>query len=187
MKCSLYALIMLAGLIEIPDMESVAVCPNQKNLNEIHSIINADSDAYAKFNACVLSGYVSTKHLDRDKKYGILNNNPLNIKALDNGEKWQGQIGVDSFGHAIFDSVKNGVRAARMVLKNYKKRHGIDTVSGIVKRFAEHNHTDYIIYLCVKLDVDPDQHLDFSKVLNDLLVAMARFETGKNLPKELFF
>ena len=113
------------------------------------------------------------------------NNNPLNIKSL-KSDKWHGQIGVDKHGHVIFDTPEHGIRAAAYVLKNYSMRHGIDTVQGIVQRFATGNQEEYIKFLCRKLDVRPDEKLDIIRRMADILKAMSRFESGKTWPEHMF-
>lgn len=116
----------------------------------------------------------------------VQNRNPLNIKALGKGRKWEGQIGTDKFGHARFASWEYGVRAGAFVLKNYAKNHGINTVRGIIERFAEGNREEYITFVCKRLGVKDNQKIDIVKRLPDLLRAMARFESGERLPEHLF-
>ena len=114
------------------------------------------------------------------------NKNPLNVKALSGGDKWQGQIGRDRFGHAVFSTWEHGMRAAALVLKNYHKEHGIETVEGIVTRFAEGNREEYIAYLCKRLKVKRDQKIDIIRRMPEILRAMARYESGETLPDRLF-
>lgn len=116
------------------------------------------------------------------------NRNPLNIKSMGK-EKWAGQIGTDEFGHAIFSSWEHGLRAAGFTLKAYTRWHGVDTVTGLVKRFCEASDAEqktYIDFICKRLGVKPDEKIDFVKRMPDLLRAMARYESGFDLPEELF-
>lgn len=112
------------------------------------------------------------------------NKNPLNVKAVAGG--WNGQIGVDKFGHARFVSWEHGMRAASIVLKNYAQRHNIDTVAAVVARFAEGNRKEYAAFVSCKLGVKPDQKIDIIRMIPELLRAMARFECGRELPETLF-
>lgn len=114
----------------------------------------------------------------------FLNKNPLNVKAVSGG--WEGQIGVDGQGHAIFKSWEHGMRAASIVLKNYAKRHKIDTISDVVDRFAEGNRKEYKAYLAKRLGVKADDKIDLINKMPELLRAMARFESGIDLPDVLF-
>ena len=114
----------------------------------------------------------------------VQNRNPLNVKAGNNN--WVGQIGVDRFGHAQFASWEYGVRAGAFVLKNYAKKHNVDTVRGIVERFAESNREEYIAFLCKRLGVKHDEKFSIIKRMPELLRAMAYFESGEKLPEHLF-
>lgn len=113
------------------------------------------------------------------------NNNPCNVKAMSK-EKWLGQVGVDRHGHAIFDSPAHGIRAASLVLRSYALTHKIETVRGLVTRFAHGNREPYTAFLCKRLGVAPDESIDLIRRMPELLRAMARFESGRDWPQELF-
>lgn len=116
------------------------------------------------------------------------NKNPLNIKSMGK-QKWRGQVGTDEFGHAIFSSWEHGLRAAGFTLKAYARWHGVDTITGLVDRFCEAKgkiRDKYISFICTKLKVKPDEKIDFVKRMPELLRVMARFESGMDLPDELF-
>lgn len=114
------------------------------------------------------------------------NKNPLNVKALGGNRKWAGQVGVDKFGHAIFEREEYGVRAGALVLRSYARRHNICTVRALVERFAEGNHEGYEAHLCRKLQVGPTDPVDLIKLMPQVLRAMVRFESGKELPDHFF-
>lgn len=115
---------------------------------------------------------------------GIRNNNFGNIKALPGGQAWQGQVGVDDQGHAIFDTPENGVLAAKKNLTSYATRDGINTVSGLVGRWAggatPQSQQNYAAYLSGSLHVAPDQKIDLTdpKVQQPLLRGIFAFENG---------
>lgn len=113
----------------------------------------------------------------------IRNKNPLNIKCFNKDDPWVGQIGTDKFGHAIFESWEYGFRAASITLRSYARKHKIDTISGVVKRFAEGNRDPYIRYLSRKLGVGPDEKIDLIEYMPQLLRHMARFESGQDMPE----
>lgn len=116
----------------------------------------------------------------------IQNKNLLNIKSLKNG-KWKGQIGVDKHGHAIFKDWEYGIRAASYVLKNYSKKHKVNTVEDLVHRFCTGNHEAYIRFLSDKLGVKRNQKIELTKYIPRLLKYMAMFESGNHkLPDRLF-
>lgn len=111
------------------------------------------------------------------------NNNPLNVK----GRGWKGQTGVDAMGHAIFRTPEFGVRAAALTLRTYARKHGIQTVTAIVDRFCEakgKRRMNYIQHICRALQVRPDQSFDLIRQMPTLLRAMARFESGRDLPDQ---
>lgn len=94
---------------------------------------------------------------------------------------------MDEFGHAIFNSYEAGVRAAAMVLRTYAIHHNIDTVEGIVNRFAEANRKPYAKFVSTRLGVLPDEKISIVKKMPQLLHAMAEFECGQQLPIELIW
>lgn len=114
------------------------------------------------------------------------NNNPLNVKRPANGGRWKGQVGVDKFGHAQFKTQEYGIRAGALVLRTYARKHKVSTVAELVERFAEGNHEGYVKNLCRKLGVEPDEKIDLVKRMPELLRAMVRQESGKDLPEHFF-
>lgn len=122
-----------------------------------------------------------------EKNNGTLafkNKNPLNVKCK--GFTWKGQIDIDQFGHAIFSTWEYGVRAASYVLKNYYKQHKIDTLEGIVTRFARGNTKEYVEFLCKRMNLKRDEKFNVVNRMSELLKYMARWESGQELPDELF-
>lgn len=114
---------------------------------------------------------------------GITNNNPLNIEY---GDNWQGLTGNDG-RFATFESAFYGIRAAGRILKNYRDKYGLNTVAGVVNRWAppsDNNPTqNYVEFVASNSGVTPNQILnasDYKKVV----AAMIHFENGFN-PYEL--
>lgn len=68
------------------------------------------------------------------------NRNPLNLRPLPNGEKWQGQIGVDrnsvTGAFCVFDTNVKGVRAAVVNMRSYVKYAGVKTIADVIYRWA---------------------------------------------------
>ena len=119
----------------------------------------------------------------------IKNRNPLNIKSIANNEPWKGQIGTDSQGHAIFSSFSYGLRAAALTLRAYDRKYGLNTLEGIINRFTEGDKIQidkYILFLSVRLGVEPHQCISIKKHLPNLLRYMSRYECGITLPESLF-
>lgn len=109
--------------------------------------------------------------------------NPLNIRA--GSDKWQGSIGKTDKGYLIFNSPVEGVRAATKIIRNYSDKYGIDTVEGIISRFApaSENPTRAYIQNVAKLTgFDPNERLNTKNpdVLQKLINAMIHQEIGGN-------
>lgn len=123
--------------------------------------------------------------LDPNAPRGIRNNNFGNLRALAPGHSWPGQVGVDDAGYVKFDSPQDGVNATMMNLAAYNKLHGIDTVSGIVNRWAPggkdgNDPASYAKYVAGKLGVDPSQKLNMSdpSTLHGLASGIFEMENG---------
>ena len=109
--------------------------------------------------------------------------NYVNVKAPSD-HYWQGQVGRDRHGHAIFRSPEWSLRAGAIVLRNYAKRHNIHSVRGIVERFSTCNHDEYAAFLAKRLGVGENERIDVVKMMPVLLPAMVRFETGRAVAPE---
>ena len=110
-------------------------------------------------------------------------NNPFNIKRQVSGKKWKGEIGYDSQGHVHFISVEHGIRAAAFVLKSYYKKHDIATLEAIINRFCGGNK-DYVKFLSTRLNLKPNQKFNVLSRLPELMQAMSKYESGRQLPSE---
>ncbi len=89
-------------------------------------------------------------------------NNPYNIKQYDQG--FLGESGEDS-GFISFEDPMYGVRAADRVLNTYGTKRGINTVRGLINRFAppsENDTSSYVNYISGQLGIDPDAEVDLS-------------------------
>ena len=118
---------------------------------------------------------------------GQRNNNLLNIR-YNKGNNWQGQTGQDDSGYAQFDNRFSGIRAADKVLNNYSKLHNIDTIEGMVNRFAPKGDNNpvnaYIDNIYDKTGIERGSKINLQdpNVRNQLLPVMANFETpGANI------
>jgi hypothetical protein len=113
-----------------------------------------------------------------DQPRGVRNNNPLNLTG-----HWDGQIGSDG-PFAQFASVDDGRAAADRNLQAYASKHGINTVAGVVSRWAPPSENDthaYVSKVSDALGVDPNAPLDMSdpQLRTKLLGAMESHETGQ--------
>lgn len=76
---------------------------------------------------------------------GIRNNNPLNIE-YNAANQWQGQVGTDG-RFAIFENAFFGIRAGARLLKTYRDKYGLNTVAGIINKFAPDVENDTNSYI----------------------------------------
>lgn len=113
---------------------------------------------------------------------GIRNKNPGNIER--NAMRWQGMAKEQTDPRfVVFESMAHGVRAAAKVLLTYYRKHKLNTVRGIINRWApmsENNTGAYIRAVCKAALVEPDQPLPMTheQTLRVLLRAIFHHENG---------
>ena len=77
--------------------------------------------------------------------------NPCAIRPLANGELWEGQIGLVEANNAglfcQFQSFNWGIRAGARLLKTYRHKYGLDTIDGIIRRWAPENENNTSAYI----------------------------------------
>lgn len=114
---------------------------------------------------------------------GIRNNNPGNIRW---GDEWKGLVAETQRtdkSFCQFKSAEYGIRAMIIILRNYQRKHGLSTISGIINRWAPTNENDtqaYINSVAKATGVDPDQRIDTndSRFMMKLLQAIIQHENG---------
>lgn len=134
----------------------------------------------------------SGKKVTKDDVRALRNNNPGNIES---GDDWVGLLSrkdmtsfqLEENRFCVFSEPKYGFRAIAKIIRNYKKRYGIDTVAGIITRWApyiENNTSGYIQRVCQDLGVTSKTvlNLNDSKVLKELARAIALVESGNLFP-----
>ena len=114
----------------------------------------------------------------------VRNNNPGNIER--NQTTWQGmaedQSADDRF--AVFESPEMGVRAMARTLNTYNTQYGLNTIEGIVRRWAPPNENDtnaYIRFVSQRSGVAADKEINFGTEqdeLNRVMRAMIEMEGG---------
>lgn len=118
---------------------------------------------------------------DMQKPRGIRNNNPGNVEYT--GVQWQGLDNPPSDGRFMrFVSPEYGIRAIARVLDTYANTHGINTVAGIIQRWApshENPTNAYARYVAEALNVAPEQPLDIMANRPGLVAAIIEFENGQ--------
>lgn len=115
---------------------------------------------------------------------GYRNNNPLNIEAGPFAASQQGYLGSDG-RFARFASLDQGVGAADKLLNTYDKKYGLNSVAGIINRWAppgENNSSAYAATVSRQLGVDPNAPLSTDQ-RRPLIDAMAQYENGRPMPQ----
>ena len=113
---------------------------------------------------------------------GLRNNNPGNIRQ--SAVRYQGEI-VPSTDPAFkqFKSILWGYRAMFMLLHTYRKKHGLNTLDGMIRRYAPpfENHTEgYLKAVCNWSGIPADRNLNTldGTVMIPIVCAMSRVENG---------
>ena len=131
---------------------------------------------------------MTTKQLPR----GIRANNPGNIERT--SERWIGMSADQSADprFIVFDTPEHGIRALMRLLINYQERHSLNTVRGIINRWAPpvgqdqngksytQNTSGYVQHVARQTGFDPDEPLDVldHTTCEKLARAIVRHENG---------
>lgn len=119
---------------------------------------------------------------------GERNNNPLNIRSS-KAFKWDGQTGSDPDGFCTFVSLLKGVRAAFALLRTYNHTYKLDTIRGIISRWAppsENNTESYINHVATAAGLTSDERIHYRSPQMRLVVKeMARIESKMILDDSL--
>jgi len=119
---------------------------------------------------------------DKSLPRGIRNNNPGNIRK--SGDAWQGlaDIQPDTEFFSFADPVY-GIRALAKILRNYRDRYGLNTVQGIINRWAppvENNTDAYVRMVANKVGVAPAEPLTWDAgQMRRLVSAIIQHENGQ--------
>lgn len=116
---------------------------------------------------------------------GERNNNPGNIRISANA--WRGKIPITQNTDKVFeqfDTAVNGIRALGKLLIGYGKNYGLNTVRGIINRYAPptENITDaYVKAVAQEMNLTPDSALTLTNrdTLFFLTKAIIRHENGR--------
>lgn len=113
---------------------------------------------------------------------GLRNNNPGNIRK--SGDDWQGLSSRHDDGEFfIFTNPFWGLRALARILINYRRKHDINTIRGIIERYAPSNENDTEVYIAAvskQTGIGPEQPFVIDAALDLLLPAIVRHEIGFN-------
>jgi Peptidase M15 len=104
-------------------------------------------------------------------------NNPINLMGVDN---WKGMIGKDRFGHAIFATLEDGIRAALRNLQVHQQKNPDQTLRQYMRTFKVKSGDYQAEYIAQTLKISPDikiKDIDMRQVL----IPLAKIETQMNL------
>ncbi|ELB2058934.1 structural protein [Vibrio parahaemolyticus] len=132
----------------------------------------------------IFSLYQGQKVMKSQLNRGIRNNNPLNIRI--SGNAWTGKVtpSKDKAFETFSDS-KYGFRAAAKLIRNYQNLYGLNTLAGIIHRWApasDNNDTDnYIQFVANKVGVNRNVPLNLydDAFMSRLVHAMSIMEVGR--------
>ena len=96
---------------------------------------------------------------------GLRNNNPGNIRI--SGVKYKGEIKSLDSAFKQFESIEYGYRAVFMLLHTYNKKYSINTIEGMINRYAPscENHTDkYINVICENIGIAKNAKIDTTDI-----------------------
>ncbi len=118
---------------------------------------------------------------------GRRNNNWGNIRLTNTN--WRGKVNGTDTAFETFDTAENGVRAAAKQIITYITRDGIDTITGIINKWApsnENNTTGYIQRVAQMTGYSPNEKIaatDSEKIKN-ILKAIFTVELGQDLTSD---
>ncbi|QHM71555.1 structural protein [Mixta intestinalis] len=115
---------------------------------------------------------------------GIRNNNPGNIRW---GDEWKGLLPEKQRTDKCFcqfRSAEYGIRAMIIILRNYQRKHGLNTINAIIQRWApasENNTQAYIDSVALATGLAPDHVIDTgdSRFMMKILQAIIKHENGE--------
>lgn len=115
---------------------------------------------------------------------GYTANNPGNIRS-DGVTQWEGANLPAEGEFLTFDTPHHGIRALARILRNYGRRHGINTVEGAVGRYAPPSENDTGAYAAGVRNltgIRPNQEIDLTDVntVQRLVPAFMSREIGPN-------
>ena len=113
---------------------------------------------------------------------GLDNRNPGNIRR--SKVRYRGEVRPSRDpDFKQFETLTWGYRAIFVLLDTYRIRYGLDTIRGMISRWAppSENHTDlYIRAVAADTGIDPDEPLDTrdAGMMIPLAAAISRVENG---------
>lgn len=114
---------------------------------------------------------------------GLRNNNPGNIRNSDKID-WTGEVSLKKDNDfEEFEDIEHGYRAMFILVRNYILKHGLNTIRGIISRYApaHENHTEnYIDIVSNRSGIGADDVIsaDNREIMIRVIAAMSYVENG---------
>ena len=114
---------------------------------------------------------------------GLRNNNPGNIRH--SKARWRGMRPVQEDPDFVqFRTMSYGYRAIFKIIRTYRAKYKVYSVSDIIRRWAppiENNTTQYLINVCRQMGVSADfvPNVDRKDTMCSLVAAISFCENGK--------
>lgn len=127
----------------------------------------------------IYATYRYSKMLAVDDVRGMRNKNPMNV--VKTTIAWDGKIDGDDPTFETFSAYSYGIRAGAKLLINYQKLYGINTINGLLNRYApayENPTSAYIDYVASEVGVDQYEQIEVSEHLFKIVKAIIKFEIG---------
>jgi hypothetical protein len=116
------------------------------------------------------------------KPRGIRNRNPGNIRR--SRDRWKGLAPLQLDPEfCVFEAPIWGIRAMAVILRNYQRRHGLNTLAQIIGRWAppaENDTSAYVGAVAKAVCLPPAAFIDLKDraKLHALIAAIIRHENG---------
>jgi hypothetical protein len=113
---------------------------------------------------------------------GERNNNPGNIDK--EPEPFQGEVPGSDSRFCTFSTPVYGIRAIAVLVLAYYQNHGLNTIQGIINRWApsvENNTSAYVTDVCNRVGAAPTDVIavDDPEVLEKIVTAIIWHENGR--------
>lgn len=112
---------------------------------------------------------------------GLRNNNPGNIRR--STTPYKGEIVGEDTAFKTFQAMQWGYRAMFVLLHTYQKRYGLNTIAGVIRRYAPANENNTEAYIATvarlsKMDANAGINTQHKATMIPIVAAMSRVENG---------
>ena len=173
--------------VELPDMVVQQDVPIDWDEKQVNSYLDTVDWGVVASDMEIEQDSVVKQEVEGVITMGLRQNNPGNIRR--GQEQWGGMSSQQpNNGFIAFESPVMGIRAMTKVLQTYKNKHGIDSIAGVVSRWAPPSENDtarYAKVVSARMGLEPSSNIDLSdpEALRPLMKAMI-FMENSTMPYE---